>query len=118
MVEAGSVERVIKDPKHPYTRLLVESIPQPDPDKRWGQETTVSNTVGITPGATACKFVDRCLAAMLICAEGVPGFHRIDPDRGALCFLYADSPELSSGEMATVLQRDADSPEPVASAAE
>ena len=118
VVEAGSVERVIKDPKHPYTRLLVESIPQPDPDKRWGQETTVSNTVGIAPGVTACKFVDRRLAAMPICAEGVPGFYRIDPDRGALCFLYAGSPELSSGEMAAVLQRDAGSPEPVASAAE
>ena len=118
VVEAGSVERVIKHPQHPYTRLLVESIPQPDPDKRWGAETTVSNTVGIAPGVTACKFVDRCLAAMPMCAEGVPGFYRIDPDRGALCFLYADSPELTSTEIATVLERDADSPEPVATAAE
>lgn len=118
VVEAGSVERVIKHPQHPYTRLLVESIPQPDPDKRWGAETTVSNTIGIAPGATTCKFVDRCLAAMPMCAEAVPGFYRIDPDRGALCFLYADSPELTSTEIATVLQRDADSHEPVATGAE
>ncbi len=118
VVEAGSVERVIKDPKHPYTRLLVESIPQPDPDKRWGQETTVANSLGIAPGSIACKFVDRCPAAMQMCAETVPGFHRIDPDRGALCFLYQDSPVLSSIEVAEVLQRDADTLEPAAAAAE
>ena len=35
VAEIGDVEKVIKDPKHPYTKLLVESIPQPDPEKRW-----------------------------------------------------------------------------------
>ncbi len=36
VVEAGDAETVIKDPKHPYTRLLVGSIPWPDPDRHWG----------------------------------------------------------------------------------
>ena len=38
VAEMGSVEKVIGDPKHPYTRLLVSSIPLPDPDARWGGE--------------------------------------------------------------------------------
>ena len=36
-MEAGSVDKVIKDPQHPYTRLLIDSIPWPDINRRWGQ---------------------------------------------------------------------------------
>ena len=38
VTEAGSVERVIRDPKHPYTQILVFSIPQTDRSKRWGSD--------------------------------------------------------------------------------
>ncbi len=36
VVEHGPVERVIRAPTHPYTKLLVASIPWPDPDRKWG----------------------------------------------------------------------------------
>lgn len=36
VVEAGVPETVIDNPQHPYTRLLVDSIPWPDPGRRWG----------------------------------------------------------------------------------
>lgn len=35
VVEAGSPEAVIRDPKHPYSELLVDSIPSPNPDHSW-----------------------------------------------------------------------------------
>ena len=35
VVEEGAVDRVLSAPEHPYTRLLLESIPSPDPDDRW-----------------------------------------------------------------------------------
>src|SRR3984893_2424053 len=41
VAEVGSVEKVINDPKHPYTRLLVNSIPLPDPDLHWGGESEI-----------------------------------------------------------------------------
>ena len=37
LVEAGDVETVIKKPKHPYTQLLIDSIPEADPNKKWGK---------------------------------------------------------------------------------
>jgi len=37
LVEAGSVETVIKKPQHPYTQLLIDSIPEADPNKKWGK---------------------------------------------------------------------------------
>ena len=45
VVEAGDAEVVIKDPKHPYTRLLVDSIPWPDPDQAWGGESTIAQAL-------------------------------------------------------------------------
>lgn len=39
VVEAGTVEQVVKAPKHSYTGLLIDSIPLPDPDRRWGSES-------------------------------------------------------------------------------
>ncbi len=38
VVEAGPPDAVIGDPRHAYTRLLIDSIPWPDPDREWGSE--------------------------------------------------------------------------------
>lgn len=35
VVETGTVDDVLQDPQHAYTKLLLESIPSPDPDARW-----------------------------------------------------------------------------------
>jgi peptide/nickel transport system ATP-binding protein len=35
IVERGPVEEVMHTPSHPYTRMLLASVPQPDPDQRW-----------------------------------------------------------------------------------
>ncbi len=44
VVEHGNVERVIHNPQHAYTRLLIDSIPQPDPDDRWGELVRATGT--------------------------------------------------------------------------
>ena len=36
VVEEGDPELVVKNPQHPYTKLLIASIPQADPTKQWG----------------------------------------------------------------------------------
>ncbi|HEV2527032.1 MAG TPA: ABC transporter ATP-binding protein [Thermomicrobiales bacterium] len=35
VVERGEVDQILQRPTHAYTRLLLESIPSPDPDSRW-----------------------------------------------------------------------------------
>ena len=107
VAEAGDVENVIKDPKHPYTQLLVESIPQPDPSRRWGEESVVPRSLGTAPGVHACKFVDRCPVAMPMCSENVPPMYRMDAARAAACFVYRDSPVLESEQVVDVLAASA-----------
>jgi len=41
VVEAGPPQEVIDRPRHPYTRMLIDSIPEPDPDHAWGEHGLV-----------------------------------------------------------------------------
>ncbi|QGN35309.1 ATP-binding cassette domain-containing protein [Microlunatus sp. Gsoil 973] len=43
VVESGSVHTVMAEPSHPYTRLLLDSVPRPDPDQRWTDRITVDD---------------------------------------------------------------------------
>ncbi len=43
IVERGPVTSVMHTPSHPYTRLLLDSIPQPDPDNRWTDRISVDD---------------------------------------------------------------------------
>ena len=45
VVEKGDVETVIRNPTHSYTRLLVDSIPWPDLNKKWGEPLKPRETV-------------------------------------------------------------------------
>src|SRR5438552_9319734 len=38
VVEAGDPEQIVRAPQHPYTQLLIRSIPEPDPDQHWGED--------------------------------------------------------------------------------
>ncbi|MBI1776881.1 MAG: ABC transporter ATP-binding protein [Proteobacteria bacterium] len=42
VVEAGDPELVIRDPQHPYTQLLVDSVPWPDPDMSWASGQSIA----------------------------------------------------------------------------
>ncbi|MEX1019133.1 MAG: ABC transporter ATP-binding protein [Litorilinea sp.] len=108
VAEVGSVEKVINDPLHPYTRLLVSSIPLPDPDVRWGQETDIE-TKATAPGAATeavhgCKFSNRCPFVMDECRVKHPPLYRTHDDRAVACYLYKDDGEVVAGrDMAQLL---------------
>ena len=91
VAEVGSVEKVINDPKHPYTRLLVNSIPLPDPDLHWGGETEIKSSTPVGPqkeGLRGCKFANRCPYVMARVSRGsaAPVSHR---GRSRRCVLPA-----------------------------
>lgn len=59
IVELGDINKIIKNPIHPYTKLLISSIPVPDPDTRLdvSLKGEISNLNKTTSG---CKFQTRC----------------------------------------------------------
>ena len=78
IVEEGPVEQVLMDPKHPYTKLLRESIPEVDPNKRWRETVKLSDTEQEEYLRRGCKFAGRCPRVMDICKEVVPEDINID----------------------------------------
>ena len=112
VVEAGDVEHVINDPKHPYTRLLVQSIPMPDPNHRWADMRGVNDPPfsGIDVAPTMCPFVNRCPDALSNCVEEVPSTYALDEHRISKCFLYQDAGTVSDADIASYFNvRDASS---------
>jgi oligopeptide/dipeptide ABC transporter ATP-binding protein len=67
IVEMGTVEQVLMAPKHPYTKLLRESIPEADPARRWVGEIKLSDTEQDEYLKQGCRFAGRCPLVMDIC---------------------------------------------------
>ena len=103
VAEAGSVEAVIQEPKHPYTQLLVASIPWPDPKRRWGQDAVLTQGDVFHLETQGCKFAPRCARAMDICRQSRPPLFQTEPSRAVTCYLYQDSPVLEPSEIGRVL---------------
>src|SRR5947208_2074193 len=74
VMEAGDVDTVIKDPQHPYTRLLIDSIPWPDLNRRWGETEIKARESELTGHGTGCPFYARCPFAMEKCLTPPPLF--------------------------------------------
>jgi oligopeptide/dipeptide ABC transporter ATP-binding protein len=106
VAEAGAVERVVKHPQHPYTQLLIASIPQVSTTRDWLEESG-DQPPAAAPSAAGCRFVDRCPVAMEKCATALPPLFRTEPARAAACFQYATSPELPAGALNEVLGNEA-----------
>lgn len=106
LAEVGDVENVIKNPQHPYTQLLVDSIPWPDLDQTWGSREIARSSSVIKVGADGgegCKFAERCPHVMATCTQKSPPLYQIDPARASACFLHQDAPVLPREEIEKIL---------------
>jgi oligopeptide/dipeptide ABC transporter ATP-binding protein len=103
VAEAGGVELIVQSPRHPYTQLLIDSIPQPDPYDPWGSEQAAATPVQHGERSTGCKFADRCPRVMSACFQAQPPLFQTDPHRVAACLLYQDAPVLDTTQIDSVL---------------
>ena len=90
VVETGEAAEVISNPKHPYVRLLVDSVPRPDPNQRWqGEIELPAEEEGRLAKATGCRFAPRCPHAVGKCRSARPPLHSVGPDgHKAACVLF------------------------------
>ena len=87
VAEAGDVELVVKAPNHPYTQLLIASIPQVSLERNWLSEPAAGHQEG--QGVGGCKFVSRCPVAMAVCQQSKPPLFRTELRRVVACHQYA-----------------------------
>ena len=89
LVEKGSAAEITEDPRHPYTKLLIASLPEVG--VRF-EERRLTGIAGRPPSLlrppTGCRFRARCPLATEECAEEPP-FVEIGPGRYAACWKAA-----------------------------
>ena len=89
-MEYGMVEEILTKPLHPYTQVLLECIPEPDPTKPWKEEIKLSGMEVKEFEALGCKFANRCPYAKDICFKKRPPDVKVG-DRMVKCWLFADN---------------------------
>jgi peptide/nickel transport system ATP-binding protein len=90
VVERGNAATVIGAPRHPYTQLLVASIPWPDLDRRWGEDARgalAGEETSADVVATGCPFASRCPETMAVCRSRMPQTIQYANDAAAACHL-------------------------------
>lgn len=102
VMEAGSVDNVIKAPQHPYTRLLIDSIPWPDLSRKWGESEIKVRESELSEQTSGCKFSSRCPLVMDKCKQTPPLF-QISAHQAASCFLYEKNPTIESEKLSELL---------------
>jgi len=89
LVEKGSAAEITEDPRHPYTKLLIASLPEVG--VRF-EERRLTGIAGRPPSLlrppTGCRFRARCPLATEECAEEPP-FVELAPGRHAACWKVA-----------------------------
>lgn len=100
VVESGDVDLVIKDPKHPYTQLLVSSIPQLRGVREWENEGEI-RSLDEAGDSAGCKFANRCPSVMDVCRKEAPPTFSLETHRAVKCFLYDDKPKVENVDIAS-----------------
>jgi len=100
IVEVGTTDEVFDDPRHPYTKALIDAIPHADP----GRPMRRTNLVGEIPSPVAppsgCHFHTRCPVAIAQCSAQIPQPTPFSPTHRAACFVAAaNTPHVPSPSM-------------------
>jgi oligopeptide/dipeptide ABC transporter ATP-binding protein len=87
VVEQGPVERIFKDPQHPYTWSLLQSIPRLDSDRH----DRLLSIEGFPPDLIrpphGCRFNPRCQFRIDRCLHDDPALMNVGPDQDAACWV-------------------------------
>jgi peptide/nickel transport system ATP-binding protein len=87
VMEVGPVDRVFGQPRHPYTRMLLESVLRTDKkiSVMANNRGTIEEDVYALPG---CRFAPRCPRSFGACRDEKPVAAEIEKGHRVLCHLY------------------------------
>ena len=90
LVEMGPSDQVFFEPQHPYTKLLIESNPEPDPKLERERKFVpirgeITSPINLTAG---CRFADRCPSVMDRCHRETPPVSQVASDHVVSCHLF------------------------------
>lgn len=97
IMEEGNTKDIFKNPKHPYTQLLLVSIPTVTDSEEVYKPKDVQRIEGEIPSflhvPEGCRFSTRCPHVMDICRTKKPGSTEVGPDHNVFCHLFGEGKE-------------------------
>jgi peptide/nickel transport system ATP-binding protein len=87
LMEVSTVRQMFTDPKHPYAKALISSLPDLE------NKGVFHGIPGIAPSIlrlpSGCAFHPRCILAMEVCAKEIPELVTLDDGRSLACHLFS-----------------------------
>jgi peptide/nickel transport system ATP-binding protein len=91
IVEISPVREFFREPRHPYSHKLFESLP--NSQKRDEKLAVIPGSVpSLDSHFSGCRFVSRCHKNAQRCSQEVPVWHQMDAESGVRCLLYGEDP--------------------------
>ncbi len=89
IVEEAPAAVIFEKPKHPYSRVLLDSIPVLDPLQRSHTRPAAESILHPTDNRACCSFHPHCPRAFPLCKERIPRLIEVSPGEKVACFLYS-----------------------------
>jgi peptide/nickel transport system ATP-binding protein len=90
IVERGTVEEVMRAPRHPYTRALLSAVPVVDAAARREIIRLAGDLPSPANPPSGCHFHPRCPQAMDSCRQSYPAVAGFSATHSASCYLYSE----------------------------
>jgi len=91
LCEIAPTEALFQHPAHPYTALLLDAIPRPDPDAPIPASLAVGEPPSPLAPPSGCRFRTRCPRATRRCQEEVPLLREVAPAQFVACHVPLSS---------------------------
>jgi oligopeptide transport system ATP-binding protein len=96
IIERGTTRDIFRNPRHPYTRGLLRSIPRVDQIRGELLETIEGRPPDLIDLPPGCPFVPRCDYAIEVCGDQFPDETAISESHRAACWMAAELGEVST----------------------
>lgn len=99
IVETGTAKDIFYNPKHPYTRALLKSLPQVNTDRNEQLVSIPGTPPDLLTPPKGCGFASRCQSCMQVCHQKQPPVFSLTEQHNAACWLlHKDCPASAQKE--------------------